>query len=286
MPNIFTYTDYREFIADYYKERKAEFPAFSFQILANQAGFPNKGFVYNVMKGRKNLSRASAKKLSKAMQLSLAEAEYFEKLVSLNQAKNHEEKTFYFSQLCSIRANRPGATRIRQILRDQYQFYSQWYISAIRSLIDMHPIRDDYSSYSWLAKNVYPAIKPFAAKKAVQLLENLGMIRKKRDGTFEVTEKTITAGSEVIRLGLHEFQLQTMQLAAKALKRLPKESRHVSGLTLGISRTTYEEICKEIEEFQVKLLAMAEQDKDADNAFQLNFHLFPLTNVDGSSARI
>ena len=48
------------------------------------------------------------------------------------------------------------STAVRALeIRDQYEFYSKWYHSAIRSLIDMYPFKDDYS---WLAKNVYPPI--------------------------------------------------------------------------------------------------------------------------------
>ena len=37
MPDIFTYTDYRTFLADYYCNHKAENPAFSYQLLSDKA---------------------------------------------------------------------------------------------------------------------------------------------------------------------------------------------------------------------------------------------------------
>jgi uncharacterized protein (TIGR02147 family) len=276
MPDIFTYTDYRTFLADYYCHHKAENPAFSYQLLSDKAGFSNRGFIFNVIAGKKNLSRSSAVKLSQALQLNPREADYFENLVSFNQAKNLRERNYFFDKLNAIKSNCQGAAAIWETRKEQYEFYAAWYISAIRSLIDMHKFKDDYQ---WLAKSVFPPIKPKEAKKAVQLLEKLGMIQKQKDGFYKVADKTITAGREIVQLGLQNFHVQTTELAKRALEELPKDKRNISGLTLGISKKTYDEMCKEIAEFQLKLLAIAEADREADNVYQLNFHFFPVSNV-------
>lgn len=210
------------------------------------------------------------------MNLNARESDFFENLVSFTQAKNLRERNYFFEKLNAIKSMRQGAKTVRETRKDQYEFYSIWYISVIRSLIDMHRFKDDYK---WLAKSVYPRIKPKEAKKAVMVLEKLGMIRKRKNGFFEVVDKTITAGKEIVQLGLLNFQAQTTELALKAIQELPKEKRNISGLTLGISRKTYEAMCREIEAIQSKLLAMAEQDKEADSVYQMNFHFFPVSNV-------
>jgi uncharacterized protein (TIGR02147 family) len=276
MPDIFTYTDYRTFLADYYCNHKAENPAFSYQLLSDKAGFSNKGFLFNVITGKKNLSKSSAVKLAQAFRLSAKEADYFENLVSFNQAKNLRERNYFFDKINAIKSNRLGAATVRETRKEQYDYYAAWYISVVRSLIDMHPFRDDYR---WLAKNVYPPIKPKEAKRAVMLLEKLGMIQKQKDGFYKVADKTITAGKEIVQLGLLNFHLQATELAKKALRELPKDRRNISGLTLGISKKTYEAMCNEIGEFQSKLLAKAEADGEADNVYQINFHFFPVSNV-------
>jgi hypothetical protein len=84
MPNIFTFTDYRKFLASYYEEKKAETSAFSYQNFARKAGFTSKSAVLNVIKGRKNLSKASSLQMAEAMGLSKREAAYFDALVSFN----------------------------------------------------------------------------------------------------------------------------------------------------------------------------------------------------------
>ncbi len=278
MIDIFDYIDYRKFLGDYYAERKSQTPSFSYQNFSNKAGFQNKGFIYNVISGVKNLSKSSVIKLSQAIKLKPKEADYFENLVSFNQAKNLRERNYFFEKLNAIKSNRKGLAEIRQIRKEQYEFYSNWYFSVIRSLIDMHDFKEDYN---WLAKNVYPSIKPKEAKKAVLLLEKLGMIKKQKDGSYIVTDKTITAGKEIIKLGILNFQLQTISLATKAVQELNRDKRNISGLTLGITKKTYEIICKEIESFQSRILEIAEMDEEADNVYQFNFQLFPVSNVNG-----
>lgn len=278
MPNIFKYIDYRKFLADYYLEKKGQNHAFSYQFFSNKLGFKNKGFIFNVISDRKNLSKSSIVKISQAINLKPKEADYFENLVSFNQAKNLQERKYYFSKLIEIKSNRKGAAKIRETRKEQYEFYSKWYLNVIRSLIDMHEFKDDYNR---LAKNVYPPIKPKEAKKAVALLEKLDMIQKQKNGAYKITDKLITAGKEIVELGLLNFQLETLELAKKTIQELTRDKRHISGLTLGISQNTYELICKEIESFHEKIMQLAEIDEKADNVFQFNFHLFPVSNVNG-----
>lgn len=278
MNNIFTYTDYRKLLADYYEERKRLNPNFSYQVFASKAGIPNKGFLYNVICGRKNLSRESAIKLSQAMNLKSGENDFFENLVFFNQAKTLKERNHYFEKLGECRTHFSKATEVRELRKEHYEFYSKWYISAIRSLLDMFNFKDDYT---WIAKTVYPPIKPLEAKKAVNLLAKLGMIEQDPDGIWRVVNKTITAGSEIIGLGLLNFQVQTGELALNAMKEMSKEKRHISGMTMGISRKSYELICEEIQIFQSKLQAIAENDNEADNVYQFNFQFFPVSNANG-----
>ena len=205
MPDIFTYTDYRKFLSDYYAERKAANPLFSYKVFSNLAKFPNKGFLYNVISGKKNLSKSSAVRLSEAMKLSAREAEYFDNLVFFNQAQTFAERKLFYERLTNYKSNRTGAANTRQTRMDQYAFYSKWYISAIRSLLDMHPFKDDYKL---LAKSVFPAVTKSQARKAIELMAKLGMIHRKKAAPWQLADKSITAGKEVTALGLQDFQYQ------------------------------------------------------------------------------
>jgi len=49
-------------------------------------------------------------------------------------------------------------------------------------------------------------------------------------------------------------------------------------MTLGISEQVYLEISKDIQALKSKIAKKAEEDKDADRVYQLNFQFFPASN--------
>jgi uncharacterized protein (TIGR02147 family) len=277
MPSVFNYQDYRKFLGDYYEEKNASGSAFSYQNFSRKAGFTSKSFVFNVINGRKNLSRASVVKMCEALGLSKTEAAYFENLVYFNQAHNFTERNFYYEKLNAIAPSTSEASTARKLRRDQYEFYSNWYHVVIRSLIDLFP---DVKDYSRLAKMIYPAIKSKQAQKSVELLRRLGLIEKQKNGAYKVSSKILSTGHEVESLAVTHFHLACMELAAKALRELPKDRRNVSGLTLGISSKAYDKICEVIHSSQKEILDIAEKDTDSDRVYQLNFHLFPVSRND------
>ncbi|MBN2188466.1 MAG: TIGR02147 family protein [Chitinispirillaceae bacterium] len=276
LSSIFNYHDYRKFLADYYHAKKTSHSAFSYQNFSRKAGFHSKSFMFNVINGLKNLSRASVVKICEALELSKTEAAYFENLVYFNQAPNFTERNFYYEKLNAIHPVTTEAGNARRLRKDQYEFYSNWYHVVIRSLLDLYP---DVKDYKQLAKMVYPAIRPKQAQKSVELLLRLGLIEKRKDETYKISSKVLSTGKEVQSLAAQHFHLACMELAAKALRELPKDKRNISGLTLGISPKAYEKIREMIYLTQEKILEVAEKDSDSDRVYQLNFHFFPVSRT-------
>jgi uncharacterized protein (TIGR02147 family) len=281
MLNVFNYQDYRKFLADYYKEKKTSRSAFSYLNFSRKAGFTSKSFVFNVINGRKNLSSTSVVQLSQALGLGKKESAFFETLVYYNQAKSFNERNFYYEKLNALRPASTRGSSAWQLREDQYEFYSNWYHAVIRSLIDMFP---DVTDFRKLAKMVSPAIRPKQAEKSIKLLLRLGLIDKK-NGTYKISEKSLTTGEDVQSLAVQTFHLETMKLAEKAIKMLPKNKRNISGLTLGISTEAYSEICNIIYECQKKIMDVANKDEKSDRVYQLNFHLFPVSKLPFASPR-
>ena len=276
MPDIFDYTDFRTFLADYFEERKKENPGFTYQLFADKAGFRNRGFIFNIIKGNKKLSKSNIMKLSLALGLGKFQAEYFENLIGMNQSAEYEIRKHFYEQLETIKNQGRKTSPARTVRKDQYEFYSRWYHSAVRSLINNYEFRDDYT---WLARNVFPNITHLQAKKSVALLERLGLIKMQPDGFYGVTDRIITTGRDIAGLAVANFHIETLGLAADAVRNLPKDKRNVTGLTLGISQKTYEQICEKTLKFQSEILRMAENDRDADMVYQFDFALFPMSDT-------
>jgi len=276
MKNIYEYLDYRAYLNDFYKDRKANDVRFSFQVWADMAGFKAKDFIFRVMRGASRLSVQSANALAKAMGLSSNESAYFREMVNYNQAKTFEEREKHFAALHRMHTRFKSKSDASVIPHDYFELYSEWYHAATRSLINSYGFTDDYA---WLAKKVYPAISVPKARKSVALLEKLGLIRKEVDGRYVVTDKDITTGDEVQRGALLCFYLNGMELMKNSLEKLPMDVRNISGLTVGVSQPAYEKIVERIKICRKEIAFLAREDKVPDRVYQVNFHLFPLSDV-------
>lgn len=277
MLSIYEYTDYKKYLADWFIEKKTLRPSFSYNLFAKKAGFVDKGFFHNVIHGKRELTKESLVKVSRAIGHTASEAIYFENLVFFNKSSDTTDKSYYFEKMNSVKCSEKNAVAAMQLRSDQFDYFSSWYISAVRSLIDMFPFSNDYE---WLSRTIIPNITPKQAKNAVRILEKLNLIERQKNGTFRVTSKTITTGPEVASLAVSCFHKKTAELAANSIDTAPSDKRDITGLTLGISEYTYTAICEELRECRRKIIMLAEQDRKSDRTYQLNLQLFPLTRTD------
>ena len=189
MPNIYNYLNYREWLLDFYREKKAAKSSYSYMLFATAAGFKSKSFLADVIEGKKNLSAESIFALSTVLCLSEIEFTYFKNLVAFNQAKTHVQKDHFFKLL--VESNRLVQSKL--VLSDKYAFYSEWYHNTIRELVTILDFKDNFAL---LARHVKPQITPRKARQSVELLQKLGFIIKKGD-RYEQIDRDITTGDTV-----------------------------------------------------------------------------------------
>jgi uncharacterized protein (TIGR02147 family) len=269
MDSIFSYTDYRKFLSDFYREKKALRKSFSYRFIASRVGFKSAGHFTQILTGKANISIMLIERFAEFLNLKKREAEYFQCLVLFNQAKNHEDKKRYFDKMTSFRE-----ATVRVVDAAQYEFYDKWYYTAIHELLDFYKFHGDYRE---LGRRIEPAISPIEAQKAVELLSGLGFIKKDAHGYFRKTSATITTGKSAPSLAVNSFVLNSLKLSAEAIDRFPRDQRNLSWLTMSLSQKSYDEIVDELRAFRRRALDIASQDPAADRVYQFNFQVFPLS---------
>lgn len=272
MASIFKYTSYREFLHDYYKEQKDQFPYFSYQYFANQAKLRSKTFIYKVIKGKKALGKNSTFKIAKAIGLKKRETDYLEAMVSFNNARGIDEKEYYFNNLQLLSKNHKSA-RIR---RNHFSYFTHWYNVVLRELVTIINWKEDYKL---LAKMVNPPITPAQAKRGVALLLKLDMITKTESGRYIQTKKVLTTGENVKSLAVQKYQIENLKRASESIERYKKEVRDISTLTVGISHNSFMKIKDEIKILRDKIIEIAHNEKMTDRVYQMNFQLFPVSQL-------
>ena len=270
---VFEYLDYREFLKDYYNSKKEANPAFSLRVFSDKIGFKAKDFISRVMSGSKNLSNQSISKVAAGLRLGKHETEFFVGLVKFNQAETTEDRNTAFEEMQAALKVARFAEKQHVLGHAQYMVYSHWRHLTVRSLIGMFGFNGDYEA---LAKQVRPHITAEEAKKSVQLLEECELIKKDKSGKYVLTENSITTGDRTSKLALRGYHQHCLKLAADSIDRDPPGSRHISGLTLGISQEGYERIVERINAFRKEIALIAEEDQNSDKVFQLEFAMFPV----------
>jgi uncharacterized protein (TIGR02147 family) len=270
MNSIYEYSDYRRYLRDYFTAKKRESKGFSLKVLADRAGFKARDYLLRVMNGTRNLSRSSAFMLSNALRLSEKEADYFANMIAFNQAETVREKEFFFKKMSEVCAHGKHQ-RLRQ---DQFDYFSEWYFAALRSLLPVMSFKDNFSE---LAKFLDPPLTATQARKAVELLLQLGLLAKDASGNYTVLAPQLTGGDEVTSVALARFHRQSLDLARRAIDYYPARERDVSGVTMSLSSAGFDKIKAEIQAFRKRAMRIAEQDANEEGVFQLNLQFFPLS---------
>jgi uncharacterized protein (TIGR02147 family) len=272
MIDIFEYIDYRKLLKDLYNERRAENKCFSYRYIAQKVGFSSAGFFANIIQGKRNISPEFIFGFARVFKLKKSETEYFELLVNFDQAKNHEQKKYYFEKILSSKKSKIKITE-----KQQYEFYSRWHYTAVREVLDIYKFNGE--DYAELAKMVSPAITTAEAKKAIELLLGMGFIRKNKDGWFEQVDPFISTGYEAQSVAITNFLVSTIDLARQAVDRYPRDRRSMSALSFSISSEGYKAIDERLKTFRREILEIAKADKNKDRIYHVNFQIFPLSRL-------
>jgi uncharacterized protein (TIGR02147 family) len=268
MKSVFEYTNYRQFLKDYYEERKAE-SGFTYRDFSELTGMNSTSWLLHLIKGSKNLSQDTAQRIAKGLKMGKAEADYFELMVPFTQAKTNEAKDRIYQRMLGLKRK----LKIAKIGEEQYDYFTKWYHPVVRSLVTKVDFGEDWGA---LGRCLLPPISPSEARKSVRLLEKLDLIVRGADGRWQHKNAVVSTGDEVASLNIVNYHRQVSRLAEAAHDRTTREERDISALTLGISEEDFAIIKARIQAFRKEVMELALASKAPDRVYQLNFQFFPV----------
>jgi uncharacterized protein (TIGR02147 family) len=270
LKSVFDYTDYRKFLREYYAWAKANQRGFSHRAFMAKTGMSGPNYFKRVMDGVHDLTDNSIPKFVTALDLTDSEAEYFRHLVYFNQADTLEEKDRCFNVLMELKTPH----RHTVLEKAQYDYYKDWYNIAIREMLSFFPYKDNPKE---MGKRLAPPVQPKKVKKAIELLEALGLVEKGADGSHKASSQFILSNPEVQSLLIPKFHQAMTRLAEEAITRFPKDERYFSSSTVSLSDRTYKEIIEVIRATRKEVLRKVGEDQEPERVYHLNMQLFPLT---------
>jgi uncharacterized protein (TIGR02147 family) len=267
--SIFDYLDYREFLKDHYEANKARNPFHSFRFISSKTGLDS-SFYVKVLQKQMHLSLKSLPCLINFLNLNKKESEYFTLLVRFNRADKKEEMKRCFENIIEFRNLRTNTLDAKK-----YEYFSKWYYVVIRELLNFTEFDGNYKA---LAMKLNPPISESEAKKAIDLLCKLGLIRKNNEGFHELTEQFVTTGESWNSIAVENFQREMLHLAEDSINNIQKNNRETSTITVSISWECFKAMKERLREVRKELLEMAKIEREPDGVFQINFQIFPLTS--------
>ena len=267
MKPIIEYSDFRQYLLDYYEERK-RISAFSWREFSKVAGFTSSSYMKVVCDGKSKLSKIGVERVAAAMGLTGFELDYFRAMVKFGQAANEETKKAAYRDMLAI----AKVHKVRVLEGDLFAYYDTWRNPMMRELAPLMP----GATPGEMAKMCYNETSAQEVRESLDFLTRTGLLKKEKDGAFKQSETSVSGTPDATRLALRGMHRQMAQLAAPALE-LPANERNFSGVTMGVSRESYDRIVKALDYCRRQIIAIAAEDKGIEQVYRLNLQLFPLT---------
>jgi uncharacterized protein (TIGR02147 family) len=268
MLDLFTYTDYRKFLRDFFDERRKNKSFLSLRYYAGKLGLDPGNFI-KILNSERHLSTKTIQQTINFLKLSKHEGDYFRTLIAFAKAKKQSEIKCHFERLAAMKRIEPF-----EITSAMAEFYRAWYHTAVAGLLSYYTFDGDYMA---LARQLVPSITINQAKESIALLTKTGIIKKDSQGHLRPVHDLMTTGDKWNAAAIHEYQRETIKLAELALDELPKSIRDISTVSFAVNEEDFKEICSLAKDFRNSVMRIARDSEIADRLYQVNIQIFPLT---------
>jgi uncharacterized protein (TIGR02147 family) len=270
--NIYSFSDYREFLKDRYRQLKDADPLFSFRYFSKQAGFGSPNYLKLVMDGKRNLSAEAIGKFAKGLRLDNHESEYFRYMVEYNQCENIHKKKVYEAKLVYLRE----LFKVKTLIPELYDYYHDWYHAAIREMVKKGGVKNEPMT---IAQSLVPNISEAEARDSIALLTKLKFVSEGHDGVLtcqDANEIDSTSAAMAQKI----YYEQMAELAAQSLYTQGPDTQDFESLTISLPMDKVQELKAKIQQL-IQSLSSTGTNAPGEAVYQLNVQLFALTKPMG-----
>lgn len=265
--NIYEFTKFRKFLAEYQERRQASEPGFSRTEFCNVLGLPNTRSYFNdVVQGKKVTATMLARFID-VMGLKGNEAKYFEAMVNFDQGKTAEVRDQAFDVMMKLNKN-PQAI----VDPDGYEFFGNWYNSAVYAILEVMDVADDVSE---LAAKIFPPVSEKKLQASLALMQKMNLVRRNERGFWKPTKESLATVQQCKSQMVLQFQKQCLELSKQALESEGKESRDMTTFTFSVSAKARKKVENAAEKFKDVVRKIVAADCDAPTEVEhINLHVF------------
>jgi uncharacterized protein (TIGR02147 family) len=269
--NIFNYSDYREFLRDFFDMKKRVNPSWSYGLWSSKLGLNSISSITMVINGQRHAGKKIQKALVDFFKFNEKETYYFEELVKISKSsKNDPNLTILMLEQNS------ELKELREKNTESIDLFFNWKAHCVKELTQL---KDFFPSGSWIEKRTNGLIKKDEAKELLDALLEAKFLEKSFLNGNEVIapSSTIIPTKEVTKESAHAYHKGLMENSFEAIKK-DKNKRSLHATTLSLNHDNIQKAKDIIREFQIKFSEEIES-SDADEVYQLNIQFFPLTET-------
>jgi len=280
MPAIAAYTDFRQYLSDYYEFKRRETAGsvrpYSYATFSASADIRSPNYLKMIIEGQRNLSSEMVKKFAKALQLSKEELEEFQALVLYGQATDPMLRNQYLKALSELRAHRQ--LRDGEIKQEAWEKIPNWITWVLYALADQKDARFDYDRLFEQLKG--KALKEDIRKSLAKLIESGELVVDPETGDIK-KGRELMSGSEDVPVALvRKLQSELIYLGLESLYQDDPHDREFGAMTVALTETEFEQLKFELRQLRkrwFKDVSVKRKQSKGDRVFQMNIQLFPLT---------
>lgn len=274
-PDLYAYTDYVEYLNDWFAFHKAKSKGFSFASFSRRAGFKSRSFIQLILKGERNISSKSLFQMIQGLQLGDKDALFFEALVDFKQAPTDLEKELHWKKVRQLGKGSPQA----KLRSQEFDFFKNWYLAPLREIICNLKIKvDSPLDAQALGALLNPSVSARKITEGLEILQSLNLMVPDQDHCWTHSEQHVQASALTQSLAVRQFQKDNHKLAQESLDRFKRNERNISTITLGTNEEGFQQLNDLVQEFQQNVIKIVEQQDEVQKVFQLNLQLFPVSH--------
>jgi uncharacterized protein (TIGR02147 family) len=177
-----------------------------------------------------------------------------------------EEKNFLFTQMSKYRGS-----RAKILAGHQHRFFSNWYNTVIWNYVALEKAEREPAR---IARHLAGGITPAQVEESLQLLLEMGLIRKKANG-YGVVDRHMATERVFLGPVARSYHQALIRLAGEALEQVPPEKRQYNALTFSVSDKGFSAIKQRVASFVQEVREVIDRDEGMNQVNVLNIQLFP-----------
>lgn len=267
METLYDVSDYRDLLRIFYERRKDQMPLYSYRMMGTKLGLDGSQ-LFRIIHKEQHLPPRCVPLAKDLLGLAGRAGEYFELLIAAGRTRTIQKRKELLNKAFALRD-----VQRRDLATNELRFLSQWWFAAVRAYLE---VNEGVANPPEIANNIIPNISEEQVREALELLKELGFVRKLASNRLSLAQTHLTVSGPEKAKAVRSYQKQVLQLASEALDNIPTNLRDVSTLTMAVDEDCFNDLREMTREFRRQLQKRVEESHNPDRVMQLNLVFFPV----------